>query len=210
MRKILKNIVMTISAILCVLCVIYLQVYGTWTTLLIDLVLVVLFCQAAYKSSRAWQYWIGTVGLTTYFLTFTGSRVRQNAEGRSQLVHALYPFCPKVYFEGTSIEKIELATGYSTFAGWYYTVRKSKFYMIKDTTNQITTIAYKIPYGSAIQGREMIIEEYQGPHGVINVFNCVEDGDKRVRRDFFGKNVDDEAYSVDCLDNAEYLPDYGL
>lgn len=206
MKKILIIIGMTITAIAAILCIIFLQLYGTWTTLLIDLILMILFCQAAYKSARAWKYWIGIVVLTTYFLSFAGLRVRQNAEGRYLLVNALYPICPKVYIEGTAIETIELATGYSTFAGWYYNIQKSKFYAIRDT-NQLTTIGH-YPEGLVIQGRQMIIEEYKGPHGSINTFSYLDKNGKRVRRDFYGKNIDDESYTVNVLDNADYIPDY--
>ena len=206
MMKMLKTFGMSITAIAAILCIIYLQLYGTWTTLIIDLILIILFCLAAYKSSKAWKYWIGFVILTTYFLSFAGIRVRHNEEERVQLVSALYPICPKVYIEGAAIDTIELATGYSTFAGWYYNVQKSKFYALRDT-NQLTTIWYH-PDGRVIRGYQMVIEEYKGPHGAINIFNYLDKNGKRVRRDFYGKDIDDESYTVNVFDNADYIPDY--
>lgn len=206
MMKMLKTFGMPITAIAAILCIIYLQLYGTWTTLIIDLILIILFCLAAYKSSKAWKYWIGIVILTTYFLSFAGIRVRHNEEERVQLVSALYPICPKVYIEGAAIDTIELATGYSTFAGWYYNVQKSKFYALRDT-NQLTTIWYH-PDGRVIRGYQMVIEEYKGPHGAINIFNYLDKNGKRVRRDFYGKDIDDESYTVNVFDNADYIPDY--
>ena len=203
----MKALGMTVTAFFAILCTIYLRVYGSWTTLIIDLILIILFCIAVYKSSRVWKYWIGMVLLTTYLLSFAGLRVRQNAEGRTHLVNALYPFCPKVYIEGTSIEAIELATGYSTFAGWFYNVQKSKFYAVKDT-NQLMTICCNPEGSMVIQGRQMNIEEYKGSHGNINVFSYLDEKGKRVRRDFYGKNVDDESYTVHIFDNADYIPDY--
>ena len=196
----------SITAIVAILCIIYLQAYGTWTILIIDLVLVILFCLAAYKSSRAWKYWIGIVVLTTFFLSFAGIRVRHNEEERVQLVSALYPICPKVYIEGAAIDTIELATGYSTFAGWYYNVQKSKFYALRDT-NQLTTIWYH-PDGRVIRGYQMVIEEYKGSHGAINIFNYLDKNGKRVRRDFYGKDIDDESYTVEVIDNADFILNY--
>ncbi len=206
--KMLKILGMSISAVAAILCIIYLQAYGTWTTLLIDLLLIILVFQTAYQSSKAWKYWIACVISTTCLIAFAGLRVRHNEEGRIQLVSALYPICPKVYIEGTAIDTIKLATGYSTFAGWYYSVRKSRFYAIKDT-NQLTTIWYH-PDGRIIRGYQMIIEEYNGPHGTINIFNYMDDNGNRVRRDFYGKNADNESYTPNVMDNADYIPDYIL
>lgn len=206
MTKFLKTFGMSITAIAAILGTIYLQVYGTWTTLLIVFVLIIFFCQAAYKSAKAWKYWIACVISATYLLSFAGIRVIHHKEGRIQLVSALYPICPKVYIKGAAIDTIELSTGYSTFAGWYYNVQKSKFYAIKDT-NQLTTIWYH-PDGRVIRGYQMIIEEYKGPHGAINIFNYLDKNGKRVKRDFYGKDIDDESYTVNVFDNADYIPDY--
>lgn len=197
---------MSVSALSAILCIIYLQAYGTWTTLLIDLLLIIVFFQVGCQLSKAWKYWIGIVILTTYFLSFAGIRVRHNKEGRVQLVSALYPICPKVYIEGAAIDTIELATGYSTFAGWYYNVQKSEFYAIRDT-NQLTTIWYH-PDGRVIRGHQMIVEEYIGPYGTINIFNYIDEEGNRVRRDFYGKNPAEDSYTVDVMDNADYIPDY--
>ena len=41
--KMVKILTMSISAIAAILCTIYLQAYGAWTTLLIDLLLIILF-----------------------------------------------------------------------------------------------------------------------------------------------------------------------
>ena len=197
---------MFISAVAAIICIIYLQAYGAWTTLLIYLLLIIFFCVAVLQSSKAWKLWIACVISTTYLLSFAGFRVRHNEEGRIQLVSALYPICPKVYIEGTAIDTFKLATGYSTFAGWYFSVRESRFYAIKDT-NQLTTI-WCHPDVRVIRGHNMIIEEYEGPHGIINIFNYMDDSGNMVRRDFYGKSPDDESYTVHVLDNADYIPDY--
>lgn len=204
--KMVKILTMSISAIAAILCTIYLQAYGAWTTLLIDLLLIILFLQTAYQSSKAWKYWIACVISTTYLLAFAGLRVRHNEEGRIQVVSTLYPICPKIYIEGIAIDTIKLATGYSTFAGWYYSVQKSDFYAISDS-NQQTTIWWH-PDARIIRGYQMVIEEYEGPHGTINIFNYMDDKGNRVRRDFYGNNPDDESYTVHVMDNADYIPDY--
>lgn len=208
MTKILRTFGMSISAIAVIICTIYLQAYGTWTTCWIEILLSIPFSffLTVYQSSRAWKYWFVCVILAIFLLGFTGFRVRHNEEGRIQVVRTLYPLCNKVYIEGISIDTIELATGYLTFAGWYYSVQKSKFYAIRDT-NQLTTI-WCHPDIRVIRGHQMIIEEYEGPHGTINIFSYIDDNGNRVRRDINGKYPDDESYSPSCLDNADYILDY--
>ena len=205
--KMLRIFGMSIAAVAVIFGTIYLQAYyGAETTLLICLLLIIILC--IYHSSRAWKYWIAFVMSSTYLLSFVGAsfRVRHNEEGRIQVVSTLYPICPKVYIEGVAIDTIKLATGYSTFAGWYYNVRKSKFYAIRDT-NQLTTI-WRHPDVRVIRGYQMSVEEYNGHHGTINIFNYMDDKGNRIRRDFYGNNPDDESYTVHVLDNADYIPDY--
>lgn len=203
----MRTILMTIAAVAAILFIIWLQQFGDWTTLLISICLIIALIQTIDKSSRKWKYWFACVLVISYLSSFTGLRVRKTKEGRIQIVKAVYPICPKVYIEGVAIDTIELATGYSTFAGWYYNVQRSKYYAIRDS-NKLTTIYGFKPFWRVFQGRQMTIEDYQGPHGTINIFSYVNEEGNRVRRDFYGKNPDDESYTVDVLDNADYIPDY--
>ena len=198
---------MITTAVATILFVIWLEQFGDWTILLISIILIIAFIGVMDKLSRKWKYWFISVLVISYLSSFTGLRVRKTEEGRIQLVRTTYPICPKVYIDGIAIDTIELATGYSTFAGWYYNARKSKYYAIRDS-NHLTTIVYNPPYGRVIQGREMRIEEFRGLHGNIDVFSYIDDKGNRVRRDFFGKDPDAESYTINVLDNAEYLPEY--
>lgn len=202
--KMVRILEMFISAVAAIICIIYLQAYGAWTTLLIYLLLTILFC--IYHSSRAWKIWIALVISTTYLLSFVGAilRVRLNEEGRIQVVSVLYPIYPKVYIDGLAIDTIELATGY-TYAGWY-NVERSKYYAIKDT-NDLTKICRPDDGrdGRVVQGHQLIIEDYDGPHGTINILNYTDKNGNHVRQDLYGQNVDDELYAVHVRDDADFI-----
>lgn len=202
----MRTIIMISTAVTAILFILWLQQFGDWIVLFVSIFLIIAQIQAIDKSSR-WKYWIACVLLVSYSLSFTGLRVRKTEEGRIQIVKILYPINPKIYIEGTEIDTLELATGYSTFAGWYYSVQRSKYYAIRDS-NQMTTICYYPPYGRVIRGHQMRIEKYRGQHGEIDIFSYVDDKGKRVRRDYYGKNPDDADYKVNVLDNADYIPDY--
>lgn len=207
MGNIIRTLWMITTAVVTILFVIWLQQFGDWTILLISIILIIAFIHSMDKLSRKWKCWFISVLVIPYLSSSTGLRVRKTEEGRIQLVRTTYPICPRVYIEGSAIDTIELATGYITFAGWYYNVHKSKYYAIRDS-NHLTTIVYNPPFGRVFQGREMRIEKYRGLHGNIDVFSYIDDKGKRVRRDFFGKDPDAESYTIDVLDNAEYLPEY--
>lgn len=206
MNRIIKLIAMIITALAAISFIIYLQVYGTWTTAVIHLFLIVLFFFAGAESYRDLMIWTACVYIITYLLAFTGLRIRNLSGGRIQLVSFLYPMCPKVYIEGTAIDTIEIATGYGTFAGWYYNISKCRLYAIRDTS-QLTTIIFKS--GEIIlRGHQLEIGEYNGPHGTINIFSYLDDEGNVVKQDLYGDNPDDESYSVNIMDNADYIPDY--
>jgi len=203
----MRTFLMIITAVTSILLVLWLGQFGDWTVLLISIFLIIALIQAIDKSSREWKYWFGFVLLVSYLLSFSGLRVRKTEEGCIQIVKAVYPICPKVFIEGNSVDTLELATGYSTFADWYYTVQKSEYYVIKDS-NELSTICSFRPFRRILQGRKLTIEEFEGEHGVINVFSYIDDAGKRIRRDIHGQNPDDESYSVAVMDNADYIPDY--
>ena len=132
------------------------------------------------------------------------TNIQYNEEERIQIVNGLYWLYPVVFYEGTAIDTIEVAEGYHTYGIGGYTIDKGDCYAIRDT-NQLTTI---ISYGSLreiARGRQMRIEDYEGPHGTINVFSFIDENGKRVRRDFYSEDVDEKSYTVHIRNELDYL-----
>ena len=144
-----------------------------------------------------------------FFPSIVGSRnsktnIQYNEEERIQIVNGLYWLYPVVLYEGTAIDTIEVAEEYHTHGLGGYTISKRDCYAIRDT-NQLTTIISCGSLDEIARGRQMRIEDYKGPHGTINVFSFIDENGKRVRRDCYGKDVDDESYTIPVRNELDYL-----
>lgn len=143
------------------------------------------------------------------FPCIVGSRnsktsIQYNEEERIQIVNGLYWLYPVVLYEGTAIDTIEVAEEYHTHGLGGYTISKRDCYAIRDT-NQLTTIISCGSLDEIARGRQMRIEDYKGPHGTINVFSFIDENGKRVRRDCYGKDVDEKSYTVPVHNELDYL-----
>lgn len=133
------------------------------------------------------------------------TNIQHNEEERIQIVNGLYWLYPIVFYEGTAIDTIEVAKDYHTNGyGGSYTIRKADCCAIRDT-NQLTTIFRCRSLEEIARGRQMRIEDYKGPHGTINVFSFIDENGKRVRRDYYGEDVDEKSYTVNV--DVEYYYD---
>lgn len=131
------------------------------------------------------------------------TNIQYNEEERIQIVNGLYWLYPVVLYEGTAIDTIEVAKDYHTYGyGRGYTIRKEDCCAIRDT-NQLTTIISCGSLDEIARGRQMRIEDYKGPHGTINVFSFIDENGKRVRRDFYGEDVDEKSYTVHVRDESD-------
>ena len=142
-----------------------------------------------------------------FFPSIVGSRnsktnIQYNEEERIQIVNGLYWLYPVVLYEGTAIDTIEVAEEYHTHGLGGYTISKRDCYAIRDT-NQLTTIISCGSLDEIARGRQMRIEDYKGPHGTINVFSFIDENGKRVRRDFYGEDVDEKSYTVHVRDESD-------
>ena len=131
------------------------------------------------------------------------TNIQYNEEERIQIVNGLYWLYPVVLYEGTAIDTIEVAEEYHTHGLGGYTISKRDCYAIRDT-NQLTTIICCGSLDEIARGRQMRIEDYKGPHGTINVFSFIDENGKRVRRDFYGEDVDEKSYTVHVYDESVY------
>ena len=132
------------------------------------------------------------------------TNIQYNEEERIQIVNGLYWLYPVVLYEGTAIDTIEVAEEYHTHGLGGYTISKRDCYAIRDT-NQLTTIICCGSLDEIARGRQMRIEDYKGPHGTINVFSFIDENGKRVRRDCYGKDVDEKSYTVPVHNELDYL-----
>ena len=132
------------------------------------------------------------------------TNIQYNEEERIQIVNGLYWLYPVVLYEGTAIDTIEVAEEYHTYGLGGYTISKRDCYAIRDT-NQLTTIICCGSLDEIARGRQMRIEDYKGPHGTINVFSFIDENGKRVRRDCYGKDVDEKSYTVPVHNELDYL-----
>ena len=132
------------------------------------------------------------------------TNIQYNEEERIQIVNGLYWLYPVVLYEGTAIDTIEVAEEYHTYGIGGYTISKRDCYAIRDT-NQLTTIICCGSLDEIARGRQMRIEDYKGPHGTINVFSFIDENGKRVRRDCYGKDVDEKSYTVPVHNELDYL-----
>ena len=132
------------------------------------------------------------------------TNIQYNEEERIQIVNGLYWLYPVVLYEGTAIDTIEVAEEYHTYGTGSYTISKRDCYAIRDT-NQLTTIICCGSLDEIARGRQMRIEDYKGPHGTINVFSFIDENGKRVRRDCYGKDVDEKSYTVPVHNELDYL-----
>lgn len=130
--------------------------------------------------------------------------IQYNEEERIQIVNGLYWLYPVVLYEGTAIDTIEVAEEYHTHGLGGYTISKRDCYAIRDT-NQLTTIICCGSLDEIARGRQMRIEDYKGPYGTINVFSFIDENGKRVRRDCYGKDVDEKSYTVPVHNELDYL-----
>lgn len=132
------------------------------------------------------------------------TNIQYNEEERIQIVNGLYWLYPVVLYEGTAIDTIEVAEEYHTYGLGGYTISKRDCYAIRDT-NQLTTIISCGSLDEIARGRQMRIEDYKGPYGTINVFSFIDENGKRVRRDCYGKDVDEKSYTVPVHNELDYL-----
>ena len=144
-----------------------------------------------------------------FFPSIVGSRnsktnIQYNEEERIQIVNGLYWLYPVVLYEGTAIDTIEVAEEYHTYGLGGYTISKRDCYAIRDT-NQLTTIICCGSLDEIARGRQMRIEDYKGPYGTINVFSFIDENGKRVRRDYYGEDVDEKSYTVHVDDESDYV-----
>lgn len=182
---------------------------GSWSIIILYILLGLGFFQAAFKSSYRWRVWIICVVAASSILAFISSMTKpMQKDGEIQLVSTLYPIYPTVYAQGVCIDTIDIICGYSTYAGWFY--RSEKAHLLKLTdSSQVTTILS----GKEVlfKGKDVLLEEYEGEYGPVTLFSYtdIETG-VRVRRDYYDRHPDDQSYTPHVRDDADYILNYNM